>query len=108
SVMLFSSRSRRQSFCGDWSSDVCSSDLLLHVLLASYEEQQLEREKRVVLHLKPSLAPVKAAVLPLLRNRPQLVEVARRLASELRSEEHTSELQSRENLVCRLLLEKKK
>src|SRR5690606_41305403 len=26
---------------------------------------------------------------------------------ELRSEEHTSELQSRENLVCRLLLEKK-
>src|SRR5690606_25540679 len=28
--------------------------------------------------------------------------------SVLRSEEHTSELQSRENLVCRLLLEKKK
>src|SRR5690606_41949167 len=28
--------------------------------------------------------------------------------SEARSEEHTSELQSRENLVCRLLLEKKK
>src|SRR5690606_40509028 len=27
---------------------------------------------------------------------------------EDRSEEHTSELQSRENLVCRLLLEKKK
>src|SRR5205085_12652203 len=28
--------------------------------------------------------------------------------SELRSEEHTSELQSQSNLVCRLLLEKKK
>src|SRR6266511_1688929 len=28
--------------------------------------------------------------------------------STVRSEEHTSELQSRENLVCRLLLEKKK
>src|SRR5436309_8905563 len=28
--------------------------------------------------------------------------------SRRRSEEHTSELQSRENLVCRLLLEKKK
>src|SRR5690606_41989826 len=28
--------------------------------------------------------------------------------NKLRSEEHTSELQSRENLVCRLLLEKKK
>src|SRR5690606_39951144 len=28
--------------------------------------------------------------------------------NNIRSEEHTSELQSRENLVCRLLLEKKK
>src|SRR5690606_41089901 len=28
--------------------------------------------------------------------------------TKMRSEEHTSELQSRENLVCRLLLEKKK
>src|SRR5690606_41826686 len=37
-------------------------------------------------------------------------EVVRRVqaqASSRRSEEHTSELQSRENLVCRLLLEKK-
>src|SRR5690606_40630604 len=32
---------------------------------------------------------------------------ARTAAKTLRSEEHTSELQSRENLVCRLLLEKK-
>src|SRR5690606_41072508 len=32
----------------------------------------------------------------------------RRLKEPIRSEEHTSELQSRENLVCRLLLEKKK
>src|SRR5690606_39826419 len=31
-----------------------------------------------------------------------------RNSSGARSEEHTSELQSRENLVCRLLLEKKK
>src|SRR5690606_39880968 len=30
------------------------------------------------------------------------------IAELVRSEEHTSELQSRENLVCRLLLEKKK
>src|SRR5260370_6641549 len=32
----------------------------------------------------------------------------RRVADPLRSEEHTSELQSHLNLVCRLLLEKKK
>src|SRR2546430_7305696 len=30
------------------------------------------------------------------------------LAEDVRSEEHTSELQSQSNLVCRLLLEKKK
>src|SRR3712207_8983731 len=33
---------------------------------------------------------------------------SRSLAEVLRSEEHTSELQSRQYLVCRLLLEKKK
>src|SRR5207247_7909089 len=35
-------------------------------------------------------------------------ERARRVFDHLRSEEHTSELQSRVDLVCRLLLEKKK
>src|SRR3712207_7678409 len=34
--------------------------------------------------------------------------LARQLPSRPRSEEHTSELQSRQYLVCRLLLEKKK
>src|SRR5690606_39886687 len=34
-------------------------------------------------------------------------EIPLRLFKDVRSEEHTSELQSRENLVCRLLLEKK-
>src|SRR5690606_39578886 len=38
----------------------------------------------------------------------QVLQVGRDdLHHPLRSEEHTSELQSRENLVCRLLLEKK-
>src|SRR2546429_2808890 len=35
-------------------------------------------------------------------------EAEERFPSEVRSEEHTSELQSRLHLVCRLLLEKKK
>src|SRR3712207_7697603 len=39
--------------------------------------------------------------------RPALVVEHRELAED-RSEEHTSELQSRQYLVCRLLLEKKK
>src|SRR5436309_6393729 len=33
---------------------------------------------------------------------------SQKMSARPRSEEHTSELQSRENLVCRLLLEKKK
>src|SRR2546427_7626371 len=36
------------------------------------------------------------------------VKITDRLSPWLRSEEHTSELQSQSNLVCRLLLEKKK
>src|SRR3712207_8997957 len=49
------------------------------------------------------------------RDRPRHREVVRHavkrepgLGEQLRSEEHTSELQSRQYLVCRLLLEKKK
>src|SRR2546430_5525159 len=37
-----------------------------------------------------------------------LLNVDANLQSHVRSEEHTSELQSQSNLVCRLLLEKKK
>src|SRR2546427_11344125 len=42
------------------------------------------------------------------RPAPPWVHGHRRLRPTLRSEEHTSELQSQSNLVCRLLLEKKK
>src|SRR5690606_41030573 len=40
--------------------------------------------------------------------KPELERLSKLDLSLDRSEEHTSELQSRENLVCRLLLEKKK
>src|SRR2546430_5743085 len=39
---------------------------------------------------------------------PELALRVARALSDRRSEEHTSELQSQSNLVCRLLLEKKK
>src|SRR5690606_40009127 len=38
----------------------------------------------------------------------EVIGIGNGTAGRERSEEHTSELQSRENLVCRLLLEKKK
>src|ERR1022692_3399725 len=72
-LCFFSSRRRHTRLQGDWSSDVCSSDLS---------------------------APWRPAI-----------SAARSLPSAMsaiiRSEEHTSELQSPCNLVCRLLLEKK-
>src|SRR2546428_7296451 len=46
--------------------------------------------------------------LPFRRTVPVCVGEPIKLGPKLRSEEHTSELQSRSDLVCRLLLEKKK
>src|SRR2546427_6072046 len=40
--------------------------------------------------------------------RPEVFDVFKQVDHIVRSEEHTSELQSQSNLVCRLLLEKKK
>src|SRR5690606_40455711 len=48
------------------------------------------------------------SVLPARRRIARAVLIPRPCPLAARSEEHTSELQSRENLVCRLLLEKKK
>ncbi len=55
----------------------------------AYREEQVKNEKRVVLKLHPSLAPVKAAVFPLLKNRPELVEMAKNLAAEMRQDYRT-------------------
>jgi glycyl-tRNA synthetase len=57
---------------------------VLTILVDAYTEEQVGNEKRVVLRIRPELAPVKAAVLPLLRNRPELVERARRLTADLK------------------------
>src|SRR5256885_12088295 len=74
---FFSSRRRHTRLQGDWSSDVCSSDL--HVGSHEVDAQHAA-------HMFGKVGE----------------------AARDRSEEHTSELQSPCNLVCRLLLEKKK
>src|SRR2546429_2852278 len=76
----------------DWISDVCSSDLYLPLredLFARYGGG-MNAQKQAIEQIRPGEV---------------LVIDARQ---EPRSEEHTSELQSRLHLVCRLLLEKKK
>src|SRR5690606_41428292 len=55
----------------------------------------------IVLYAAPSF-------IRLVRSEVLAVSASRYVEAAKRSEEHTSELQSRENLVCRLLLEKKK
>jgi len=59
---------------------------VLAVLLSAYSEDELGGEKRVFLKLKPAIAPVKVAVFPLLKNKPELVEKARQIYSNLKSE----------------------
>src|SRR5690625_7099755 len=91
-MFFFSSRRRHTRWPRDWSSDVCSSDLLARPAdnaRAGVLADALDRATETLLHEGKS---------------PQ-----RKLGSiDNRSEEHTSELQSRGHLVCRLLLEKKK
>src|SRR5690349_22778697 len=91
---FFSSRRRHTRSLRDWSSDVCSSDL-------SLQDQLLRREMREKTIQLEANAQTMSAIL----------EVSNSLIGQFdvdRSEEHTSELQSRRDLVCRLLLEKKK
>jgi glycyl-tRNA synthetase len=55
-------------------------------VLAVLSNAYTEEEGRVVLKLKPSLAPFKVAVFPLLKNKPELVEKAREVYSMLKKE----------------------
>jgi glycyl-tRNA synthetase len=59
---------------------------MLVVLLSAYREDEMNGEKRVYLALKPTLAPVKVAVFPLLKNKPQLVEKAKEIYKNLKKE----------------------
>ncbi len=61
----------------------------LAFLVDAYHEEEVRGEKRVVLRLHTALAPIKCAVFPLLKNRPDLVETARKLCHDLKSRFHT-------------------
>jgi len=60
--------------------------LLLVVLLEAYTEDELGGEKRVYLKLNKNIAPVRAAVFPLLKNKPELVSKAREVYIMLKKE----------------------
>ncbi|HLA96372.1 MAG TPA: glycine--tRNA ligase [Pyrinomonadaceae bacterium] len=57
---------------------------LLAVMMDAYEERTNDKgEVRVILKLKPELAPIKVAVLPLAKNKPEIVERARKIKQDL-------------------------
>src|SRR5206468_6975127 len=107
---FFSSRRRHTRSDRDWSSDVCSSDLT-HARRPLRARPRLRRfGRRAGAALVTEIACGESV-----QHRGQLADGgsetpwwATRHVHRGRSEEHTSELQSRSDLVCRLLLEKKK
>ena len=58
----------------------------LAILADAYREDEMNGEVRSYLKLSPSVAPVKIAVFPLLKNKPELVAKAREIYSMLRKE----------------------
>src|SRR5947207_12165536 len=102
---FFSSRRRHTRSLCDWSSDVCSSDLVA----------MIPNETRARVQLTPAgTTPMTMELLAHLEMGGvelsptfQLAQLTLKWRTS-RSEEHTSELQSHSDLVCRLLLEKKK
>ncbi|MBK9153603.1 MAG: glycine--tRNA ligase [Chloracidobacterium sp.] len=57
---------------------------LLAVMMDAYTERTNEKgETRVILKLTPEMAPIKVAVLPLAKNKPEIVEMARRIKKDL-------------------------
>lgn len=60
--------------------------MFLAVMTDAYHEEEINGDKRVVLKLKPELAPYRVAVSPLLKNKPELVEKAREVFAALKKE----------------------
>src|SRR5690606_39900515 len=97
-------------FSRDWSSDVCSSDLDRFMLKCRIDYPSLEDERLIMKMVASSHQPVIRPVISLntiveaknLINQIYLDEKIEKYILDMvfRSEEHTSELQSRENLVC--------
>lgn len=58
--------------------------LVLALICSAYAEDEVGGEKRSLLKFDPKIAPIKVAVLPLLKNKEELVTTARALFDKLR------------------------
>jgi glycyl-tRNA synthetase len=59
--------------------------LMLALICSAYAEDEIGGEKRSLLKFDPKIAPVKVAILPLVKNKEALVAVARELFDRLRA-----------------------
>ena len=57
---------------------------VLAFLFDAYHEEEVKEDTRVVLKLNKDLVPTKVAILPLLRNRPDIVELAKKISRDLK------------------------
>ena len=57
---------------------------VLAILVDAYHEEKVKEDTRVVLKLNKELMPTKVAVLPLLRNRSEIIELAKNIAKDLK------------------------
>ncbi len=60
--------------------------MFLAFLHEAYTEEEVDGETRVVLKFDPRLAPIKVAIFPLLKNKPELVKKAEEVYADLSSE----------------------
>lgn len=56
---------------------------VLAVLCAAYHEDEIDGEKRTVLRFSPNIAPIKLAVLPIVKNREEIVQKAQQVYKKL-------------------------
>ncbi len=59
---------------------------LLAFLVDAYKEEIVKGETRTVLSLHPKLAPIKAAILPLVKKDPKLVKIAKDIYTDLKND----------------------
>ncbi|MFC1594862.1 glycine--tRNA ligase [Patescibacteria group bacterium] len=67
-----------------------ASRTVLALLCSAYSEDEMGGEQRIVLRLKPHIAPIKAAVFPLVANKENIVAKAREVYQDLKSNVQTS------------------
>lgn len=62
--------------------------LVMAILLSAYKEDEMGGEKRVYLALPEEIAPISYMVSPLLKNKPELVELARKVYDSMKQKYH--------------------